>query len=141
MKFQYHDGGRANAGYKGVTGDCVVRAISIATGLDYQHVYDLINIVASNERPTRRGTRSNSRTGVFRKTADKLLRGLGWTWHPVMGIGTGCTMHLKDGEIPMGRIIVSLSKHWAAVVDGVLYDLSDCSREGTRCVYGYWSKP
>jgi hypothetical protein len=28
----------------------------------------------------------------------------------------------------------------AAVVDGVIHDTSDCSREGTRFVYGYWQK-
>jgi len=26
----------------------------------------------------------------------------------------------------------------AAVIDGVLHDAYDCSREGTRCVYGYY---
>jgi len=24
------------------------------------------------------------------------------------------------------------------VIDGVLHDTHDCSRDGTRCVYGYW---
>jgi hypothetical protein len=43
MRFQYDDGGRAAAGYKGKAGDCTCRAISIATGLPYQHVYDLLN--------------------------------------------------------------------------------------------------
>jgi len=27
-----------------------------------------------------------------------------------------------------------------AVIDGVINDTYDCSREGTRCVYGYWEK-
>lgn len=27
----------------------------------------------------------------------------------------------------------------AAVVDGVLHDTFDCSRGGTRCVYGYYA--
>jgi hypothetical protein len=57
-----------------------------------------------------------------------------------MGIGTGCTVHLKADELPAGRIIVRLSGHYAAVIDGVLHDTSDCSRDGTRCVYGYWVK-
>jgi hypothetical protein len=39
--------------------------------------------------------------------------------------------------------INALSKHYAAVIDGVLYDTHDydthdCAREGMRCVYGYW---
>lgn len=32
------------------------------------------------------------------------------------------------------------SKHLTCVKDRVLYDTYDCSRDGTRCVYGYWSK-
>ena len=32
MDFVFHDGGRAAAGYKGMTGDCVTRSIAIATG-------------------------------------------------------------------------------------------------------------
>lgn len=42
MEFQYNDGGRAEASYKGNTGDCVVRSITIATGKPYQDVYDAI---------------------------------------------------------------------------------------------------
>jgi hypothetical protein len=39
MGFYYSDGGRAAAGFKGETGDCVVRAIAIATEKDYREVY------------------------------------------------------------------------------------------------------
>ena len=57
-----------------------------------------------------------------------------------MRIGTGCKVHLKSDELPIGRIIVRLSKHVCAVIDGVINDTYDCSREGTRCVYGYYKK-
>ena len=40
MEFIFHDGGRAAAGYKGKTGDCVTRSIAIATERTYQEVYD-----------------------------------------------------------------------------------------------------
>lgn len=63
---------------------------------------------------------------------------LGWTWHPTMQIGSGCTVHLDRDELPAGRVIVAVSKHVCAVIDGVLRDTHDCSRAGTRCVYGYW---
>ena len=33
MKFQFNDGGRVVAGYKGSAGDCVVRSVAISTGL------------------------------------------------------------------------------------------------------------
>ena len=57
-----------------------------------------------------------------------------------MFIGQGCKVHLKKDELPMGILIVSCSKHITVVKDGVLHDTYDCSRRGTRCVYGYWSK-
>jgi hypothetical protein len=56
----------------------------------------------------------------------------------VMGIGTGCRVHLRAGELPGGRIITRLTGHLAAVIDGVVHDTEDPGRAGTRCVYGYW---
>jgi hypothetical protein len=58
-----------------------------------------------------------------------------------MKIGSGCQTHLREGELPMGRLIVKTSKHLVAVINGIIHDTADPSREGTRCVYGYWSKP
>ncbi len=31
LEFQYHDGGRADAGYRGETRDCVARAIPLSS--------------------------------------------------------------------------------------------------------------
>ena len=44
-------------------------------------------------------------------------------------------------KLPSEILIVSCSKHITVVKDGVLHDTYDCSRRGTRCVYGYWTKP
>jgi hypothetical protein len=55
-----------------------------------------------------------------------------------MQIGSGCTVHLSADELPSGRLVVSVSKHLTAVIDGVIHDTHDPSRRGTRCVYGYW---
>ncbi|MCA1571197.1 MAG: hypothetical protein LC798_12940 [Chloroflexi bacterium] len=134
----YDDGGRAAAGYKSEAGDCVTRAIAIATGLSYQEVYDTLGAFSKALEGAKGKT---ARDGVRRKVYDTLLEGLGWEWTPTMGIGTGCQVHLRADELPSGRLIVRLSKHLAAVIDGVLYDTHDCSRGGTRCVYGYWSEP
>jgi hypothetical protein len=40
--FQFNDGGRANAGFKGMTGDCATRAIAIVTELPYKIISNLI---------------------------------------------------------------------------------------------------
>lgn len=140
MVFQLHDGGRSDAGYKGSTGDCAVRSVAIATGRSYQEVYDGINLMAKAERPRKSRPRSNSREGVYRKTLSKYLESIGWEWTPTMKIGSGCTFHMKKSELPSGSIIVRLSGHYAAVIDGTLFDTYNCTRDGTRCVYGYWKE-
>ncbi len=141
MKFIYNDGGRKQAGYKGETSDCVCRAISIVTEKPYQEIYDLINEFAKDERLTkRRKHRSNARTGVHKDTIRKIMESLGYTWYPTMLVGQGCKVHLKDGELPNGRLVVNVSRHCTAVIDGVINDTYDCSRDESRCVYGYFIK-
>ena len=140
-KYRFHDGGRAAAGYRGKAGDCVVRAIAIATERPYQEIYELVNRAATRERTGKRKRGiSNARTGVYRVSIHRVMDELGWEWTPTMQIGSGCKVHLRDGELPMGRLIVSVSKHMVAVIDGVIQDTHDPSRRGKRCVYGYWSK-
>lgn len=141
MNWIFDDGGRAAAGYKGQTGDCACRALAIAAQLSYQTAYDLINTFAARERRGRRKRGlSHARTGVHGATMRRVMESIGWRFVPTMGIGTGCTVHLRDGELPPGRLLVNVSKHYVAVVDGVIRDLDDCSRDGTRCVYGYFVK-
>lgn len=140
--FIYDDGGRKNAGYKGQTRDCVTRSIAIVTGKSYKKVYDALNKLSESERlGKRKKTKSNARKGVFRITYDKYLKSLGYEWIPTMKIGSGCKVHLNSEELPKGRLIVRVSKHITAVIDGVIYDTHDPSRNGTRCVYGYYYKP
>lgn len=142
MEFVFNDGGRAAAGYKGATGDCVTRSIAIVTGKPYQEVYDALNRLAQSERASkRRSRRSNSRIGVFRPTYQRYLESLGWRWTSTMSVGSGCQVHLRSSELPRGALLVKVSRHLTAVVDGVLYDTHNCSRNGTRCVYGYFSLP
>lgn len=142
LPWVYDDGGREAAGFKGSTGDCVTRAIAIATGFPYREVYDRLNDEAKRERPRNLKRRSNSRLGVHRRTFGRYLNELGFGWTPLMGIGTGCKHHLAIGEVPMhGRHIMSLSRHVCAVVNGVVLDTSDPGHDGTRCIYGYWSAP
>ncbi len=142
MKFVYDDGGRHDAGYKGIAHDCVCRAIAIITEKPYQEVYEIINTLSKEEKLTgRKKKRSTARTGVFRKTYHDYLKSLGYIWVATMGIGTGCKIHLRKEELPNGHLLVKISKHLTAIIDGVLYDTYDCSRNENRCVYGYYYKP
>lgn len=141
MELNLTDGGRDTAGYRGTTGDCATRSIAIVTGKPYQEVYDAINELAKSERTGKRKRGiSNARTGVFPQLVRKYLTNLGWKWTPTMFIGSGCKVHLKADELPNGKLLVNVSKHYTAVIDGVIHDTFDPSRDGTRCVYGYYKK-
>lgn len=143
LKFLINDGGRAEAGFRGTTGDCVCRAVAIATGRPYKVVYDEINKLAKMEpKSARRPNGSSARTGVYKYTYKRYLEDhLGWIWTPTMQVGQGCRVHLLRNELPDGRLIVSVSRHLTAVIDGVVHDTHDPRRGGRRCVYGYWKAP
>jgi len=136
MEFVKNDGGREAAGFKGNTGDCVVRAIAIALELPYLDVYNTLYEASKAAGSRRPSPRNGVRPSVYRKFFDDN----GWVWVPTMTVGSGCKVHLRKDELPSGRIVVRCSKHIVAVVDGVLHDTYDSSRDGGRCVYGYWRK-
>ena len=146
FKIVINDGGRKAAGYAGEAGDCVTRAISNATGKDYQSVRSELMEAVEEYRKTRKTKvakrlKGNSvRNGVPREILKIYMKDLGWKWVATMGIGTGCQVHLRADELPTNRgpLVVSVSKHLTCVKDGKVWDTYDPSREGTRCVYGYW---
>ena len=142
MRFIYSDGGRSKY-FKGSerVGDCVTRAIANATGRDYLEIYNALNALAKTERiGSHKRTVSNSRRGVYRVTFDKYLKSIGWVWVSTMSIGSGCRVHLTEDDLPPGVLIVRVSKHLTCVKDGVVYDTFDPTRDGSRCVYGYYMR-
>lgn len=173
IEYLYNDGGRKDAGFKGKSGDCVTRSIAIATGLPYKQVYDRLAEGNASQRQTKgmlktgKGVKTANH-GIYtkRKWFKDYMAELGATWTPTMFVGQGCKVHLNASELPKGRIITKLSRHYAAVIDGVLHDTYDSSTRTTnyyspnhpnipkgavynemgeavykpeRCVYGYWT--
>ena len=136
MRQVHDDGGREAAGYRGLTGDCVTRAIAIATETPYVVIYGLINDIGREY-----GRNSAARLGPPIKAVHKAMAELGWQWQPTMFIGSGTRVHLREDELPAGHLVCRLSGHTCAVIDGVIHDLSNPSRGGTRAVYGYWFNP
>lgn len=144
--FQLYDGGRQAAGFKGGAGDCVVRAIAIAAQLPYLQVYEDLhaaNTAYADQRNDKLARRLNAkgaspRNGNHRNVFHDYIVGHGFDWVPTMQIGAGCQVHLLANELPSGRLIVKVSKHLTAVIDGVICDTHNPSRGGTRCVYGYY---
>jgi hypothetical protein len=138
--FIYNDGGREKAGYQGTTSDCVTRAIAIALELPYQKVYDDLHALLKADKRRIESGKTSPRQGIPKHISRKYLASFGWRFVPTMGIGTGCKVHLRADELPKGHIIVKVSKHLVAVINGIIYDTHDCTRGGTRCVYGYYIK-
>lgn len=139
------DGGRKAAGFKGIARDCAARAIAIAAQLPYAEVHARLSRETGAQRRTRRvksRMKATADHGILahRKWFDDYMRELGFEWVPTMTIGSGCRVHLAAGELPMGRLVVNVSRHLVAVIDGVVRDTHDCTRGGTRCVYGYYRK-
>jgi hypothetical protein len=139
MNWTYNDGGRKETGFNGSAGDCVARAVAIATGIPYKEAYESL---AEINTKTKGDKARSARNGIQTKSTHfkRFMTTLGWKWTPTMLVGQGCKFHLKSDELPMGKIICAVSKHYVAVIDGIVNDTHDCTREGTRCVYGYWSK-
>ena len=156
MPYVFNDGGRADAGFKGNADDCVARSIAIASARPYAEVYKALAEGSGSQRASKNtGKRPKSaRNGVDtgRKWFKDYMTSLGFRWEPTMAIGEGCKVHLVKGELPSGRLVVAVSRHYTAVINGVIYDNHDPSRAtiyekdgvrtiGHRCVYGYWYYP
>ena len=129
MEFIWNDGGRASGGYVGLTGDCVVRSIAIATGVLYRSVYESIG-KASKKTP---------RNGVCLSDAEAYLSTFGWEYV------SGSKNRFESSSLPKGVVIVHLAKpnshqrsHFCTVVDHVIYDTWNPSDEDDYFIHGYW---
>jgi hypothetical protein len=145
-EFVEDDGGRAAAGYGEAKGDCVARAITIATGKPYAEVFEALK--AAHSRHVKRlrpgsdaaGFEERRRTepihnGCERKVYAPYLRSLGWQYTRIRE-----RLCLRAGALPPGRLIVLVYGHAVAVIDGVIHDTYDSGGTGKRPMEGYWSQ-
>lgn len=154
------DGGRAAAGFRGKAGDCATRAFTIArfgpnpTGRQYRSVYDdlarLLRDWAFSGRTSKHKEMYRSgrfpctpRDGMMPAPLHRYAAEIGWSWTPAKHIGQAATTHMVSAELPPGSLVVVQAKHYAAVVDGVVYDtwdstVSRTAGHGKRMVYGWW---
>src|SRR5262245_44573251 len=131
MKWIYNDGGRKAAGFNGQdkARDCVARAVAIASGRPYLEVYNRLADGNATQRVTKSLRKDRARVrsasngiNVGRKWFKEYMRELGFEWVPTMRIGSGCRVHLHDQELPGGRLVVSVSKHYTAVIEREIHD-------------------
>ena len=133
IDYHYDDGGREAAGYRGRTGDCVVRAIAVCARQDYRAVYLTMaehmkrngyaasgNAYAIRER-TRRAPRRKGQITV-RRVQDHVLELYGFR---KVRLPAGARPTFTEAHQRYGDFIVGTTKHVAAVVDGALRDTFD----------------
>jgi len=126
----------------------VVRAIAIAASKPYIVVYEDLREANASYAANKKNRLARSlnargsspRNGNHRDVFHDYILKQGFAWVPTMQVGGGYQVHLRAGELPHGKLIVRLSKHLTAVIDGVIQDTHDPSRGGKRCVYGYYIK-
>lgn len=81
MRYEYDDGGRAAAGYMGGAGDCVCRAIAIATGRPYTEIYRRLAQETGSQRASKRSKRRTA------SAANGINTGRKWFKDQPVGIG------------------------------------------------------
>ncbi len=143
-EFVEDDGGRVAAGYGEPEGDCVARAITIATGKPYAEVFEELKArharYVKRLRPVAAGIERRRRTepihnGCEEKVSSPYLKSLGWEYTRLKE-----RVYLRAGALPSGRLIVNVNHHFTALIDGIIHDTFDSGGTGKRPVLGYWSQ-
>jgi hypothetical protein len=127
--FTYNDGGRAASGRKGSAGDCGVRAMSIALGLDYDACYK--ELAQANKD---NGRAKSVRSGIMKDVYSAVLKRYGWVWHSAPNLNG---RKARCSDLLCGTVIARQRRHFVAVADGEPHDFFDSSE---KMVYGYWAK-
>ena len=119
-----------NAHPKGLrVGDCVKRAITRSTGMDYMEVQRQLNrhkkVTGAKEFNSDRNPEHYVETVLNAKRMSfPAVKG-----QPRMNGERFCKAY------PSGSYILQMAGHWSCCVDGVIYDTWDCSE---KCVYKAW---
>ena len=120
--YQYY-----NAHPKGLlVGDCVKRAITKATGMDYMEVQRELN---RYKKVT--GAKSFNSDYNPHKYVENVLHARKLSFPAVKG-QPRMNAERFSKKYPKGSYILNMAGHWSCCVDGVIYDTWDC---GTKCVY------
>ena len=137
MKYKANDGGRERAGWKGKrAGDCVPRAIAIATGEHYRDIRRRLDTL-TNEMTG--GLHRTTNNGTYPPVYHRYLTDKGFNLVITKG------KYLKD--LPTkGVYIAVLPRHVVTVIDGVANDSYDSTKsKRTKCgsprLRGYYEVP
>lgn len=109
-----------------LVGDCVKRAITLASGMDYMEVQRELN---RYKKVT--GAKAFNTDYNPHKYVENVLHGVKLSFPAEAG------KKRMNGEkfcvaYPKGRYILNMAGHWSCCIDGIIYDTWDCSE---KCVY------
>lgn len=105
--YQYYN---ANAVNK-FTDDCVIRAISCATGKSWDEVYDYLSDEAQYE-------------GTLLDKKDFVINYLDRTFHRLYGVYG--TVGEVSGMYPNSTLLITMHGHIVCSKNGIIYDTFDC---------------
>lgn len=132
--WQFDDGGREGAGRVGKTGDCVCRAVAIASGRPYAEIHNRLRILTGH---VRHGRRPSPENGIItsQHKFKVLMEELGFGWVDFRHHQLRATVL----SLPVqGKCVAIIPRHAYAYIDGVVRDLAP-TNIGTP-VHGYWVK-
>ena len=131
IDFIWHDGGRASSGFVGAAGDCVTRAIAIATGIAYRSIYN--DLKELND--------GSPRDGVLNVAWKAYLMRLGWHRQDF-----DCP--LDELELPGGIAILSVISdgrrkhgHLCTLIGSTIYDTWNPADDSDMQLCSVWTPP
>ena len=113
------DGGRQDAGYKGTTGDCVVRALAIMGNRTYKECYDAC---ASANKLFNPSQAASARNGVNHNAWHYVFSYLGFK---DTGVKASEELSITDAYNRFGDCVVEIPRHLLAVKGGYVMDAWD----------------
>lgn len=107
--------------------DCVIRAISLATGFEWVLVFDDLCKIA----------RKIYRVPNEKNTYERYLERLGWKKRPMPKHEDGTRFTARELAVKYKNqtIIMSLANHLTCSINGKIHDIWDC---GEKAVGNYW---
>ena len=109
--------------------DCVKRAITVTTGMEYKDVQRGLN---QHKKIT--GAKKYNTDGNPGSYVENVL-GFPRVAIPKKADGTRVTANDFCKAHPKGRFIISMSGHWSGVINGTILDTWDCGNKGLLSYY------
>jgi len=126
MKYQFHDGGRSNTAFRKKTdlGDCVVRALTLATNLNYTLVWHQLCDIA----------KLTGRYPNEKETYELFLAKHGWIKQRTPRDKNKKLISLNKWDFKK-QAVITFSSHLVYINKKTVFDTWDCRHQKIRNYY------